>query len=60
VVDSLIADAGAIYDYVDEAFRAQYGIEWLDPLGFNNTYALMVPREVAEEKGWRRVSDLPK
>lgn len=30
------------YAYVDSEFKKQYGIQWLKPIGFNNTYALMM------------------
>ena len=38
--------------------RERFDVEWLAPLGFNNTYALAVARERAEELGIRRISDL--
>lgn len=59
-VDSLITKADAIYSYVHDAFLEQYGISWLDPLGFNNTFALMVPKALAVREGWQNISDLPK
>ena len=37
---------------------APRGIGVSDPLGFENTYALVVPRRVAEDKGLHRISDL--
>ncbi|MCZ6641371.1 MAG: ABC transporter permease, partial [Gammaproteobacteria bacterium] len=39
---------------------AQRGIRLLDPFGFNNTYAMVVKREVAEQNGLRTVGDLVK
>ena len=30
------------YAFVDSAFRKNYGLQWLKPIGFNNTYALMM------------------
>ncbi len=59
-IDSLITQADAIYDYVHDSFLDKFGIKWLDPLGFNNTYALMVPRARALKENWEQVSDLPK
>ena len=41
------------------AALAPDGVELLDDFGFNNTYALAVPRQVAESRGLRRISDLP-
>jgi len=37
---------------------ADRGLMLLDPLGFNNTYAIAVPRTLAEEKGLRHIGDL--
>ncbi len=48
------------YDYVQTEFARQYGIEWLRPLGFNNSYALMMRRDQADELHIRSISDLKK
>ncbi|MCH8140895.1 MAG: ABC transporter permease subunit [Proteobacteria bacterium] len=37
---------------------AEKGIRLLEPLGFNNTYAIVVTRDVAERNGLRTVGDL--
>lgn len=54
----IIGDPQAVYDYVQAAFTAQYDIRWLKPLGFNNTYALMMREAQAEKLGVERVEDL--
>ena len=41
-----------------ETFRERWGIHWLPPLGFENTYAIAVRRESAEADGLRTLSDL--
>lgn len=46
------------YEYVNSEFKQQYGIEWLQPLGFNNAYALMMRRTQAEELKIKSISDL--
>jgi osmoprotectant transport system permease protein len=46
--------------YVNSEFQKQYGIEWLKPLGFNNSYALMMRRKQAEELKIKNISDLKK
>ncbi|WP_034752212.1 ABC transporter permease/substrate-binding protein [Chryseobacterium daeguense] len=48
------------YAYVDAEFRKQFGIQWLKPLGFNNSYALMMRREQAEHLKIKSISDLKK
>ncbi|QBA21488.1 ABC transporter permease subunit [Chryseobacterium indologenes] len=47
-------------DYVNREFRKHYGIEWLQPLGFNNAYALMMRRKQADELKIKTISDLKK
>ena len=46
------------YDYVKQEFEGQYGITWLNEMGWNNTYVLSVTAETAEELGISTVSDL--
>ncbi|MFP7654404.1 glycine betaine ABC transporter substrate-binding protein [Chryseobacterium proteolyticum] len=46
------------YNYVNAEFKKQYGIEWLQPLGFNNSYALMMRREHARQLNIKNISDL--
>lgn len=58
LVQEIISDPNAVYDYVRTSFMEEYGIEWLPPLGFNNAYALMVRRKDAEENNWRSIDDL--
>ncbi|MFY0254936.1 ABC transporter permease/substrate-binding protein [Chitinophaga sp. 30R24] len=48
VTDSIISDPQKVYDYVSAGFEKNYGIKWLKPIGFNNTYALMMRRKEAE------------
>lgn len=46
------------YQYVSEEFQKQYGIQWLQPLGFNNSYALMMRKKQAAELHIKNISDL--
>ncbi|WP_034328845.1 ABC transporter substrate-binding protein [Alkaliphilus transvaalensis] len=46
------------YEIVKEEFEENYNIEWLEQLGFNNTYTLTVRREMAEELGLKTYTDL--
>ncbi len=34
-----------IYDYVQQQFQSKYNLKWLKPVGFNNSYCLMMRRE---------------
>lgn len=48
----------AVYDIVAREYKDQFNLVWLDPWGFNNTYALAVTQETATELGISKVSDL--
>ena len=58
VVDSLGGRPAAVLGYVRAEFRRRFGLEWLAPLGFNNTYALLMRGQQAQELGIVSVSDL--
>lgn len=49
-----------VYDKVNEIFKEKENIEFLDPLGFNNTYALAVRKDTAEKYNLKSISDLEK
>lgn len=46
------------YEFVKSHFAEDYGILWLEPMGFNNTYVLSVTAETAQEYGLKKISDL--
>ena len=48
----------AVFDRVSRAFAERYGVRWLPPLGFQNTYAIAVRRETAARLRLRTLSDL--
>jgi len=43
---------------VRQGFLERYDLVWLDPLGFNNAFAMVVTGEKARELGLRTISDL--
>jgi osmoprotectant transport system permease protein len=51
-------DAGTVFGRVSREFEARWGVHWLPPLGFENTYAIAVRRETARRYGLRTLSDL--
>ncbi len=57
-VNQFINNADALYDYVDQAFLKKYNIDWLEPLGFNNTYALVIRQTMARAENLETISDL--
>jgi osmoprotectant transport system permease protein len=53
-------DAQAVYAQVSREFHDRFGMRWLPPLGFENTYAIAVRRQTAESLGLTSLSDLGK
>lgn len=51
-------DRSGVLPLVRQEYRDQFGVEWLEPFGFNNTYALTVRQDTARDRGWRTISDL--
>lgn len=47
-----------VFNRVSEAFAARWGLHWLPPLGFENTYAIAMRREAADSLGVRTLSSL--
>lgn len=51
-------DPRKVYRQVAREFRQRFGVRWLPPLGFQNTYAIAVRRETAQRLGLETLSDL--
>lgn len=51
-------DPKKVLDYVAHRVYEEYDMSVMDPLGYNNTYALAVPQKFAEEHNINNVSDL--
>ena len=54
----VIKDPAEAHWVVASAYRDRFDLEWLPPIGFNNTYAMTVRASQAEEQGWTGISDL--
>jgi glycine betaine/choline ABC-type transport system substrate-binding protein len=52
-----ITDPRAVYDQVKRDYESQFNLEWLDPLGFNNTFAILVRGDDARRLNLKTVSD---
>ncbi|SEA42975.1 ABC transporter permease/substrate-binding protein [Pedobacter hartonius] len=57
---SLAGNRDGVYQYVSQAFKQQYNLKWLKPIGFNNSYALMMRREQAQSLRIETITDLTK
>ena len=47
-----------VYEIVSAEYQSQFNLAWLDPWGFNNTYALALRGDQATELGVTTISDL--
>jgi osmoprotectant transport system permease protein len=47
-----------VYNIVSGEYIKRFGLRWLKPFGFNNTYAFAVRLDDAKRAGWKKVSDL--
>src|SRR5579872_4366204 len=52
------ADPSDVYRYVANEFSRRWGLRWLAPLGFQNSYAIAVRRGMADSLRLRTLSDL--
>src|SRR6185295_18658574 len=57
-VERLGGHRDSVYQYVKSRFDQQYQLAWLEPIGFNNAYALMMRRSQAQQLGIHSISDL--
>ena len=58
VMATLGGDPGKVYDYVKRVSKENFGLVWLQPLGFNNTTALMMRKTQAGRLKINTISDL--
>ena len=52
-----VTDRAAALEGVRTAYRNQWRLEWLPPLGFNDTFAMIVRGETARAAGLKTLSD---
>ena len=53
-----VSPRSAVLPMLRAEFEKRYGLEWLSPLGFNNTYALALPASLADRLHVSTISDL--
>ena len=51
------SEPNTIFDRVRSAYRARWGLEWLPPMGFNDTFAMVVGGDVARRFQLATLSD---
>jgi osmoprotectant transport system permease protein len=58
IIDGLTHDKNKTYTFVKNGFESKYGIKWLQPIGFNNSYALMMRQKQSDDLGVKSITDL--
>ncbi|WP_195324088.1 ABC transporter permease/substrate-binding protein [Streptococcus sp. 1001283B150225_161107_H12] len=53
-------DPGAVYQAARDGIKRQDDLALLKPMAYQNTYAVAVPRKIAQEYGLKTISDLKK
>lgn len=56
--EEISKDSKQTYDYVSSEFIKKYELKWLKPIGFNNSYALMMRTSQAKQFKLRKISEL--
>ena len=56
--DSPQKDSAEVFRRVQEEYRARFNVEVMPPLGFNNTFAMIVRGDDADKLHLRRISDV--
>jgi osmoprotectant transport system substrate-binding protein len=55
--ESGLHDAGAVFAKVRSTYEKNFGLRWLDPLGFDNTFAVVIRGEDARKLAIRKLSE---
>jgi osmoprotectant transport system permease protein len=55
---ALPMQSDSVYNYVSEQFANRYQLAWQKPLGFNNSYSLMMRRDQAKQLGITSIEQL--
>lgn len=51
-------DRREVYEAARDGFAEHYGLVWLEPFGFENTYGFALRKDMAEQGGYETVTDL--
>jgi osmoprotectant transport system permease protein len=54
----VVTDPREVYNRVKKEYASRWNIEWLDPLGFNNTFAILVRGQDARRLNLRTISSV--
>jgi osmoprotectant transport system permease protein len=51
------SDSNHVYEAVKSAYESRFGLEWTEPLGFNNTFAIVIRKDEALRLNLKSISD---
>jgi len=51
------SDSARVYETVKNGYKSRFGVEWTEPLGFNNTFAIIVRKADAQASNLKTISD---
>ncbi|MEM7550997.1 MAG: ABC transporter permease/substrate-binding protein [Bacteroidota bacterium] len=57
-LEDIIKDRAKVFNYVKESSLKEFGFEWLDELGFNNTHVLMMRKKDTQSLSLKTIGDL--
>ncbi|KLT65475.1 ABC transporter permease/substrate-binding protein [Pedobacter sp. BMA] len=57
-IAAITGDKDKTYKYVQQEFLKKYQIKWLKPIGFNNSYALMMRQKQSKELNVNTITEL--
>lgn len=58
IYEPILRDKDKVYQYVKTEMQQKYNLVWLKPLGFNNTYTLLMKEEQAKSLNLHTISEL--
>lgn len=58
IIAKMAGDRDKTYDYVSTEFRRKFKIKWLKPIGFNNSYALMMRQKQSKALNVNSITEL--
>lgn len=54
----VVQDPNQVYNIVKQQYPQKFHIDWMQPIGFNDTYAIAVPTALAQQYHLKTISDL--
>ncbi|AUD02656.1 ABC transporter permease/substrate-binding protein [Spirosoma pollinicola] len=58
ILKKLTMQSDSVYRFCQQQFQEKYQLDWLKPLGFSNSYCLMMRRDQAKTVGIRSIEEL--